>query len=497
MRKIKISIILLTLSTIIFSGCLKKDYLDVNTDPNRANDNNITPELLFPQAANAAGTLLKPSGSNYASFLYNWVGYYSTPGDYALPGSQTTYELTAPYTEALWNNYYNTLFDLFLVQQKALAKGDSVLAGAAMVLSAKAWQELVDMFGNIPFSEAFQNSTTRTPKYDKDADIYAALQKMLDDAISNLKHSPHSSFNSIDIVNHGSTSLWIKFANTIKLRLLIHQSEVQGLNPSGEIAKITANGGVVHESDISVNPGYSNDAGKQNPYYGSWGFTPTGADAIPSERANAYIVNILQSTSDPRLTSFFSPVGSTVVGVVYGLTNGNPFGAQSSKPGPGLLKTPTADLWIMPAFESMFLEAEAIARGWIPGDPKTAYENAVRESFVWLGVPDAINTANAYLSGTAIADWANAGSTPQSMAKFIAYQKYIALTGIDPLEAWVDIRRLNMLPNNGYISANPAKVSTHLPYRLPYPQSEYNSNTSSVQAQGSNDILTHKIFWQP
>ena len=59
----------------------------------------------------------------------------------------------------------------------------------------------------------------------------------------------------------------------------------------------------------------------------------------------------------------------------------------------------------------MFLQAEAIARGWMPGNAKTAYEAAVTESFVWLGVPDAVNAAADYMANSPIANWDNAGTT--------------------------------------------------------------------------------------
>ncbi len=89
------------------------------------------------------------------------------------------------------------------------------------------------------------------------------------------------------------------------------------------------------------------------------------------------------------------------------------------------------DQFIYPSFESMFLYAEAAARGWIPGaDPQAAYMAAVTESFVWLGVPNADSAAASYMANNDDANWANAGSTVLSQAKFIVYQKYIALTAI-------------------------------------------------------------------
>jgi hypothetical protein len=283
--------------------------------------------------------------------------------------------------------------------------------------------------------------------------------------------------------------------------LLIRQSQIPNFNPASEISKILASGGVLHEGEnIMVNPGYSNAANKQSPFYANYGFTPTDAEANTSTRANNYFVTLLQNTNDPRLNRFFRPPasgGTAIVGTTFGLAQGNPVGAQSSGMGPGLLKDPSQDQWIYPAYESMFLEAEAIARGWMPGDPKTAYEAAVTENFRFLDVPDAEAAAADYLSTARIANWNNAGSSPLSQAKFIAYQKYIANAGIDPLESWSDIRRLNMIPDHGYISVNPNKVSNNLPVRLLYPQSEYTTNAANVQAQGSINAFTSKIFWQP
>jgi hypothetical protein len=143
----------------------------------------------------------------------------------------------------------------------------------------------------------------------------------------------------------------------------------------------------------------------------------------------------------------------------------------------------------------MFLEAEAIAPGWMPGNAQTAFEAAITENFVWLGVDDAANAASDYISTSDIATWSNAGTAVTDQAKFIAFQKYIALCGVDPVEAWVDQRRLNMLPA-GYISKNPSRISNTLPVRLLYPQSEYTANGSNVRAEGTINQFTSKIFWQ-
>jgi len=80
-----------------------------------------------------------------------------------------------------------------------------------------------------------------------------------------------------------------------------------------------------------------------------------------------------------------------------------------------------------------------------------------------------------------------------SKVKFIVKQKYIALIGINPLEAWVDYRRLGV-PTDIPISVNPARGSRVIPLRLIYPAAEYAVNSANVQAQGSITPMT-PVFW--
>jgi Starch-binding associating with outer membrane len=494
------------------NGC-KKGFLDVNNDPNRVTDANVTAELIFPQAAEAVGAR---AASGDFLLLDHWVGYIAQNGTFAPQQDELTYNISFSTGNTLFLNHYNVLFDLHQAEVKGLAEGDTVLAGASIILSAKLWQELVDLFGDLPYSQAFQADKYPKPKYDKAQDIYNSLQSRLDTAIMYMKQTPAKAFVSADIVTHGNTTLWTHFANTLKLRLLIRQSEVPGFNPSAEITKILNTGGVLmHGESISVNPGYVNDVNKQNPFYANFGWDPTGVVAIPSNNANSYIVNILKSSNDPRLSRFFYPVGfsgTSYAGAVFGAALSTvPTASNLSYFGPALVGTINSsnsgdgsgavqNQWIYPSYESLFLYAEAVARGWIPGDAKTAYMAAVTESFEWLGVPNADAAAATYMANTPSANWANSGSTVLSKAKFIAFQKYIANTTIDPLESYSDIRRLHFLTDNSYISVAPGKLSNNLPLRFLYPQSEYTSNGGNVpqQSGGANgNAFTQKLFWEP
>jgi len=139
--------------------------------------------------------------------------------------------------------------------------------------------------------------------------------------------------------------------------------------------------------------------------------------------------------------------------------------------------------------ESMFMQAEATQRGWLTGSAQTAYEDAVKESFVWLGVTNALQVAEDYLAtGNAIVDWA--GSSDK--IELIITQKYLGLVGIANFEAWADYRRTGFpdVPK----SLAPT-VASNIPLRYRYPQNEYNYNAANVALENDPNPLTSPIFW--
>ncbi|WP_317235807.1 SusD/RagB family nutrient-binding outer membrane lipoprotein [Niabella hibiscisoli] len=140
--------------------------------------------------------------------------------------------------------------------------------------------------------------------------------------------------------------------------------------------------------------------------------------------------------------------------------------------------------------ESKFLQAEAKARGWITGSAQTAYNEAVTESFTWLGLT--ATQANTYLAQDLdIVRWPAASA---AQVQTIGMQKYLALIGINNFEAWVDYRRIGV-PTDLPLSMHPSRGSNIIPLRLHYPQAEYSFNTNVVSAEGTIDPQTSKIFW--
>lgn len=503
---------------ILFSSC-KKGFLDVNTNPNTPTDANITPQLIFVAAAEGVGATpvgARASGAGAKTsmqFAQNWVGYMAGNGDFARDATETSYNIDFSFGNTLFLTRLSVLYDLHQAEVKGLATGDTAVAGASIILTAKMYQELVDLFGNLPYTQAFQPDRYPRPAYDKAEAIYADLQKRLDTAITYMKKTPIESFGATtDIVNHGNTDKWIKFANTLKLRLLIRQSRSIG-NPTEELAKIEANGGILGVGEsVAVNPtnnpeipGYSNDENKQSPFYANYGYTVAGAKATTGTNANEYIIDILANSNDARIARFFLPIGNgTFFGNPYGPPSGElALGGSTSYFGPGIVASASQDQWIMPDYESLFFKAEAIARGWMTGNVQDVLNQAITRSFVFLKVPDAQNEAAAYIEDnfditkidSAIAHGIITNNV-NGIVNFIAYQKYIANTCIDAQESYSDIRRLDFLTDRSYISKDPARISNSLPVRLLYPQSEYTTNGENVNKEGIISALTSKIFWQ-
>ncbi|NML22704.1 SusD/RagB family nutrient-binding outer membrane lipoprotein [Pseudoflavitalea sp. G-6-1-2] len=476
------------------TGC--KKTLDINQNPNQVPESAIKAELIIPSA------LLETSRQAVANYgwLANWMGYWSPSGSYNPNTEESTYNITSSFVENKWPAIYNVLFDLHNAEKKAAGAKQTYIQAMAMVMSAYLYQNLVDLYGNVPYSEAFQFIEHPTPKYDKGEDVYAALHKKLDDAVALLKAaSPTTIDGKVDIVYHGEAESWIRLANTLKLRLLLRTSEITP-NPTAELAKITANGGVLgSEESASANPGFANDNNKQSPFFGLYGLTPSGNQANEYFRANAYIIQKMKDGADPRIGYFFKPAANPTnpadryVGTVYGRDPNTLFnGDRTSNIGTGLARKFDQPQWIITSVEAQFFYAEAVARGWFADNVKDAYENAVYESFLWLGTSDPEGDAIDYLA-TPGANWANAGATVESKVNFIVKQKYMALVGINPLEAWSDYRRLG-IPTDVPLSVNPARGSRVIPARLIYPAAEYAVNGANVAAQG-NITPNSKIFW--
>lgn len=492
-------------------GC-KDEFFDINENPNSPTEESITPQLILPRALHATAARMATS----YDFAAHWMGYWARSGTYGPSAEQESYAITTGYQAGQWSGWYDILKDVDLMEKKAIANNDPFYNATAKVIKSIGFMYLVDQYNNVPYTNAFDFQGNILPTYDKGQDIYADLLLKLDEAakaMATVEITPE--MRAADILfGNGRTAnataqklMWRKLINTQRLKLLLRQSEILPGAPTAELAKITADGsGFLKTGEsASVQPGYAEVEGQQNPFYNTYKKTVTGA-TDQYNRANNYVLNKMKSTDDIRHQYFFSKVATKTTaqpndyyGYNFGEIIGNdePKAANSSDvAGPGLAKSATQPQWLFTSVESMFLQAEAIQRGWLTGDAKAAYEAAVRESFIWLMTPTvtaavATTTANTYLAQSN--PMISYDEAPNKI-NLIVMQKYLALVGINNFEAWVDYRRVGV-PSDLPLSLSPARGSNVIPSRLLYPQAEYSYNAANVAAQGAINAQTSKVFW--
>jgi hypothetical protein len=532
--------IFLIISSVLVLASCKKGFLDINENPNSPTPNSATPELVLTAALNNTANRLAVS----YSFMNRWLGQWAPSGSFSANSQESTYNLTTGFGAGIWNNIYDNLYDYDFIESKSKQANLTFYEGIAKVMKAVCFHELVDIYNNVPYTSAFNYQTNIRPTYDNGRVIYNDLFKLLEDGrllIVNATAVQSKDLGSKDIMFKGDKALWRKFINTLKLRLLLRQSEISGFLPTAVpqnggaparnvIAEITGDGSGFLSTDAAVNPGYLSD--KANPFWATYGFSTVNVVVNKFDYANNYVLNLMKgmnsanggANSDLRYQYFFkravntigspatTPIPSHWRGVDYGLPpatsnayntlsniggtdNDNLENLISSAPQVGLCKRFNQDQWILTSVESNFLQAEAIQRGWLPGNAKTVYEEAIASSFRWLNYGNNVATANtaaaAYVaSADTRVNWTNA----TNKIYLILLQKYISLCGMQPLEIWSDWRRVS-----GYVtipvSVAPGTTATSQPVRLLYPQVEYNTNTDNVQAQGTINQFTSKVFW--
>ena len=482
----KIIVAALVLAT---AGC-KKSYFDINQDPNHASSS--TPELILPNALVTTAAPITTQGS-----LNGWMGYWAPSGSYAhAPGDVASYVQTPNTGYGNWGGNYDNLEDYEYTRTQAIAQGKPFYQGAAIIMQAFVFQQLVDQFNNVPYSEALKGTGNIQPKYDDAKTIYESLSTNLGNAATLMLRPDAIGAATSDVIFGGVGLKWAQFANTLRLRLLMHQTQMAGRSAyiQAEINKILANGAGFLITDAAVNPGYAANTGQQNPF---WGFCINTAGTYTQDywRANKYAIAFGVANNDIRYQYWYAPITSGAY-VGNGLGGQNAVGSLSSVFGPGLLKSVSQSAVLISLAESDFLQAEAGLRGFINNNPLALFNAGVAASFSALGVPNAATVAANYTSqNNKNTSYAACTNFNEQLACIIR-QKWANNNTLTPMESWSDYRRLG-LPADIPISTSVDIDVPSIPLRFLYPQTEYSSNPTNVGAQGTINPHASKIFWMP
>ena len=345
------------------------------------------------------------------------------------------------------------------------------------ILKVYAYSHLVETFGDVPYTESL-NIEILSPKYDDGLTIYKDLISRLTTAISSLDDSK-GSFAANDNIYKGDITSWIKFANSLKLRMGMLLADVDDAYAKTTVESAIA-GGIITSSAENTNMQYGSSAPNTHPVH---------TEVILSGRddfvAGATLIDIMNTLNDPRRPLWFQTVGGAYIGGEIG----SPSTYSSHSPMSEQVVAATAPGVILSYSEIQFLLAEATERGYTTGDTAANhYANAITASILeWGG---STTDASTYLAQPNV-DYATLIAT-QTWRQVIGTQRWISLFNRGT-EAWTSIRLMDYP-----ILAMPTEAVSGFPNRYTYPIVEQTINATNYKSAASaigGDLPETKLFW--
>lgn len=528
MRRILIHISLAAWLICSLAGC-KKRLEELYYNPDQTTQASI--EKFFTEMLD--NDRVRPSYWEIRTFTVLQTGIYSQSVAYL--NTNTVYQQNPSYTQDRWNDFYRpggngggvmahyrsieAAYNSLELQQQTEAK---VFLEAAKVVLLDQASQMVDCWGDIPFSEAGSLNTSgeiEMAKFDNAADIYNNILDGLNTAAYYFSHPEHSTttqliFNKQDILLSGDLEKWQRYANSVRLRLLMRISFSDQEFAKTEVMRMLNNSSLYPLID------------------GGTGYTPKETDVLLQPLTNftgdlhnafAELTNysapeflldkVMKPADDPRIPVMFDKYGRTVSDVFIpntdynGLTVNMPMEQQQINIGNYAILDSATFLYnnklpgvVITAPEVNFLKAEAFER-WGGGDPKIFYDKAIKQSVTFYYYLNSLNTTTRTPllppSETEIDlflqnDFTRYDGTADQKLEKIGIQKWVHFGFLQSVQSWSECRRTKYPQLNFYLSTLPGYELP--PSRLVYPASEtsYNPNYLLVKEQ---DTRSRKIFW--
>ncbi|MEX2282916.1 MAG: SusD/RagB family nutrient-binding outer membrane lipoprotein [Gemmatimonadota bacterium] len=473
------------LTVFLTAGC--DSFLDVNENPNAPENARV--DLRLP--AIIAGFVHSVYYGDTQLWGAEWTQNFSYNRDTRSYAEVHRYELQDNDGTHAWNYYFSSVIkEAKLIQDETTADADAAYHGIAKFIFAWSFAHVTDMWGPVPFNEAF-DTRIREPKYDDQKTVYAAVHKLLEEAIADMGRTGARLPGANDLLFSGDMARWIKLARHVQARHHLRLAYAPGESPTDRAQKaLTAlQQGLTSNAD-DVEFDYPGGDNARNPLY-------TFQDLIQFT-ASEFVVELLKGRNDPRLPILVAPAawdsvrGTGVNQVIYrpssptyrGHRNGEPQETDStlSRIGPRF-SNEDAPLNLASYADAKFTEAEArlIVSGAAAAD--ATYRDGIRANMQKLGVATA--AINAYLAARPALTAANA-------LEEIITEKYIA--NYLKVESWNDWRRTGF-PNLEIVQG---AVLPGIPQRIRTPGSELTNNVNAVKATGiptGLEGMSVKVWW--
>jgi Susd and RagB outer membrane lipoprotein len=502
------------------AGCTK-NFEQYDTNPT-ALSNSQTIAIL----STAIGPMEQAIYSNYQTAQNlsadTYAGYFMAPIYFNAGQNDANYFMVDN-----WNiNGFKDQYNLVMAPvSKIAAAGTPTQApdiwAVALLVQVEAMDRVTDRFGPIPYSKAGTSITSVA--YDSQDSVYSLFFREIDTAAANLQayiaaNPGKKPLSSGDLIYGGDYTKWLKYANSLRLRLAMRIVKADTATAQAQAEKaLSAPGGLLTiPGDDAL---FSQAGGRTNDLY-------TVTASYMNNCMGGALVCFMNGYNDPRLPVYATPAKDSLVpGKYIGIRQGIDVGSASTEyagfslPNCTTTFTITAPQYLMTAAEVWFLKAEAALRGWTgAGAAQTDYQTGIQTSFQQWNVSstayltDNTSVEQPYVDphnagnndatdvSTITIAWNPAATNEQNLERIIT-QKWIAMYP-DGQEAWADYRRTGypklfpvVLNNSGGTISTQTQIR-----RLPYPSLELSTNgkasTSAIQTLlGGPDNGGTRLWW--
>ena len=450
-----------------------EELVEINENPNAATS--IEPDFLFGYAT------LAWSGSRMGGDTFIPIGYanqsLATGGNFGWGYAEDRYDISPFSINNTWRYYFinggNNL-NLAIKQAEAADPVNNNGAAQCKIILANTMYEATMIYGDIPFSEAW-NSEIANPVFDPQEDVLNSLLALLDESISQIDINSDLKIDTNDAYFNGDMTKWVKYAKSLKLKILMTMVNNDSTKTSDIANLITEE--LIDSSDDNVEMPFYDETDAENPKHKL--FKQYAGGTNPWIHANNNVFLYMNERNDPRIPIYFD--SNKDDGTFEGVDTASEANDNTSTISiDNLWKVDAPDL-ILSYQEVLLLKAEIYARGigvaLNLNTANTFFQSGVKEALIYYGVSE--TDAETYINNTLV----DISTLTQAEAiEEIYTQQWIDFMDRS-LEGWVNSRRTNF-PDLTVPNGAPAGG---LFSRYTYPVSETSTNINAPDVNPEYD----------
>ncbi|MBL4879767.1 MAG: SusD/RagB family nutrient-binding outer membrane lipoprotein [Oleispira sp.] len=479
MKKMKKILVCAICTIFLITSC--GDQFDINRDPDSLSPDGVLPETELPSAiTGVAGA----QGAEFAIIGGMWSQFWAQSNAANQYRTIDAYSINSTNYQGAWNNMYDALGDIRNIKRVSLASENWNYYLIATVLEAYSSQILADWYDQIPYAEA-NDQTNFEPHFNSGQEVYDLMISDLNDALSrNLDASQGGIPLDDDFIFGGDMAKWVQFANTLKLKIFLRQTNARASVAQSGIAALGSN----FLTEDAAMTQFVDEADRSNPLYES---DRRQLNTATNLRASTTLHSYLSDNADTRLDMYY--------GAGVSLNQGDYQSAAAPASISIVNLSATTPVYFISAESSFFMQAEARERYNNGSGAKALYDQAVTASFSKWGLD-----ASTFLAGGGVYEYPSSGSLSDKLEAIIT-QKWIASFPGNGFESFFEQLRTGIPANSGVPQTNAGYVSGEFAYsvngstggvfpqRLEWPNDELTRNANSPATIVK---ITEPVWWK-